>query len=211
MKKHWIEKHMTKAAAVAADSIDNSTLCGAVIVRPDNSIASTGYNGFPRGVIETHERRQRPRKYLFSEHAERNAIYNCHDASLEGYSIFIYTYPNNLFVCADCARGIVQTGIKHVYITHDGGGDSPHWEESCSAAKDMFDEAGVEIHQVEINLTSLIEKLQELRNDRTEHQWQITRLDDHMANCHCSVCDTTETVNLDTSVPTKYGCNINKL
>lgn len=149
MNDSWVLKHFIKTVDVASDSKDDSTKCGAVIVRQDNSIASTGYNGFPRGVLETPERMERPAKYLFTEHAERNAIYNCADQSLEGYSIFVFTYPHELFTCADCARAIIQSGIKYVYYPRHSGDQTDRemeWNDSTQAAHEMFLEAGVEVH-----------------------------------------------------------------
>lgn len=161
MNDAWIKKHFIKAVTVASDSKDDSTKCGAVIVRPDNSIASTGYNGFPRGVFETEKRKERPLKYLYTEHAERNAIYNCYDQSLEGYSIFVFTYPNELFTCSDCARAIIQSGIKHVYSPDVKG--TERWEESCAVARTMFSDAGVQIHHPDLpDFNKLIESLGEL-------------------------------------------------
>lgn len=145
ISKQWILKHFLLTATVASYSKDDSTKCGAVIVRPDNSICSTGYNGFPRGVKDNiSARKKRPNKYLYTEHSERNAIYNSHDGSMEGYSIFVYTYPNKLTICSDCARAIIQSGITSVYLrSNDTLG---HWEDSCQAGLDMFRESGVDVN-----------------------------------------------------------------
>lgn len=147
--KRWVRKHFLMAAMVSCYSKDNSTKCGAVIVRPDNSVASTGYNGFPRGVEEKPERLERPAKYLFTEHAERNAIYNCGDPSLEGYSLFVFAHPNNLFICSDCSRAIIQEGITEIYAPLETD-IVEHWGDSCAASKIMLQESGVEIFHVEL-------------------------------------------------------------
>lgn len=160
LSKAWILKHMIQAVTVACNSKDDSTQCGAVIVRPDNSICSTGYNGFPRGVKDTiSSRNKRPTKYLYTVHAERNAIYNSHDPSLAGYSLFIYTYPKKLFICSICAGAIIQAGITDIYAS--SGNNESHWEESCDVAKVMFNESGVNIHHPDLPdftaLTDVIE------------------------------------------------------
>lgn len=107
---------MTLAYLVAMKSKDKSTKLGAVIVGPDNEIRSTGYNSFIRKIDDNNiERQERPEKYYWFEHAERNAIYN---ASLIGISLKnckIYT-PG--MPCADCMRGILQSGITEI-ILHD--------------------------------------------------------------------------------------------
>lgn len=143
MNDRWILKHFIMAAVVSSYSKDNSVKCGAVIVRQDNSIASTGYNGFPRGVDDTiKERYERPIKYLFTEHAERNAIYNSHE-NLKDYSIFIYTHPQKLSVCSDCARAIIQSGISDVYLQSID--TEQRWEESCQVGIDMLKESYVNL------------------------------------------------------------------
>jgi dCMP deaminase len=118
---------------VRSKSKDKSTKVGAIIVAPDNSIVSTGFNGFPRGVWENEadinpygpphlkksvvkeieKRFERPDKYLWTEHAERNAIYAAakRGIPLEGCRIYVDWYP-----CADCCRGIIQVGIKEIII-----------------------------------------------------------------------------------------------
>lgn len=162
ISERWVKKHFALAILVSTYSKDNSTKCGAVIVRPNNSIASTGYNDFPRYVAEYVERRDRPTKYLYTEHAERNAIYNCNE-NMEGYTMFVYAYPNSLFICADCARAIIQSGIKTIYAPHPDNTDViAHWSDSCEASRIMFDESGVEVRHVDIpdvsNLQKEIEK-----------------------------------------------------
>ena len=107
----WDEYFMTMAYLVASRSTDESTHAGAVIVRPDNSVVSTGYNGPVRG--EDNPPQTRPEKYLYFEHAERNAIFNAakHGSSLDGCKLYVNFVP-----CADCARAIVQSGIKEIIV-----------------------------------------------------------------------------------------------
>ncbi len=148
---------MIVASIVSSFSKDKSTKCGTIIVRKDNSICSTGYNGFPRGVSDENEYRyERPIKYLYTEHSERNSIYNSNDASMIGYSMFVYTYPKKLSICSDCARAIIQTGITDVYLLSDNQVD--RWSESCQVAKIMFDESGVNLHIVDMPDLTLLTK-----------------------------------------------------
>jgi dCMP deaminase len=156
---------------IAEKSKDPSTKVGAVIVGQDNEVVSTGFNGFPRGAIDKpgctcleisdnvkipqqslvdkakkiNARYQRPLKYKWTEHAERNAIYNAAriGSSLRGCRIYI----NSLPPCCDCARAIIQSGINEVIITKE---DVPErWKEDCSIAIEMLKECGVKILKVD--------------------------------------------------------------
>lgn len=142
----WKEYFSNIAELVSTKSKDRSTRVGAVIVGLDHEILSTGYNGFPRGVDDAVDsRHDRPIKYFYTEHAERNAIFNAarHGTSLKGSTIYLNF---SLYPCPDCARAIIQSGITKVVgvkgKTFTGKGD--HWKESFKISKEMFDEAGVE-------------------------------------------------------------------
>jgi dCMP deaminase len=103
---------MSLAVTVSAASKDRSTKVGCVVVGPDNEIRSTGFNGFPRGVNDNApERHERPAKYLWTEHAERNAIYN---AARMGTALKHCRLYCTFAPCMDCARAIVQAGICEV-------------------------------------------------------------------------------------------------
>jgi dCMP deaminase len=137
----WSQLHITNAVLVSMKSKDPRTKVGAVIVDQNNHPVSTGFNGIPRGVEDTHERlHDRDVKKFFIEHAERNAIYAAKE-NLEGCSIYI-TFPP----CADCARAIIQSGIKRV-VTIKKTAQHPsmvHYSEHLSNSMLMFKEAGVE-------------------------------------------------------------------
>lgn len=96
-------------------SKDTSTKVGCIIVGSQNEILTTGYNGMPRGVNDDVETRyQRPTKYLWFEHAERNAIFN---AARIGVSLLgSRAYVTSLCPCPDCARALIQSGIHHLYL-----------------------------------------------------------------------------------------------
>lgn len=162
----WDNRFLIIAEAISLWSKDRSTKVGAVIVGEHRNILSTGYNGFPRNTydelfiaepgkvlpeieqlsnIEIDKRyNDRPYKYLWAEHAERNAIYNCarHGVSIEGTTIYITPFPP----CADCARAIIQSGIKRVVTRQITDKETnKRWEENWHVAKMMFLESGVEI------------------------------------------------------------------
>lgn len=144
MKKNWDKRMMDMAKLAASWSKDRGRKVGCVIVAPDNAILSTGFNGFPRGVNDDiEERHERPAKYKFAEHAERNAIYNAarHGIKLEGATIYIPWYP-----CADCARAVVQSGIKTMVAGVPDLND-PKWGDDFKAALIIISEGGV-IHEI---------------------------------------------------------------
>ncbi len=141
----WNYRFMGLAIHISTWSKDTSTKVGCIVVGPDKEIRSQGYNGFPRGVDETKKRQIRPTKYLFYEHAERNAVYNAclFGASLKGCTLYVTTPP-----CADCARAIIQSGIKTVYFMQRPDDDNKvdtknNWRETLDDSLGMFDEAGV--------------------------------------------------------------------
>lgn len=128
------------ARHIATWSKDRSRQTACVIVGPDREIRSTGYNGFPRGVDDSMDvRHQRPAKYKWTEHAERNAIYNAARVGvpLGGCTMYLPWFP-----CADCARAIIQAGISTLKCVEPDWAD-PIWKEDFSIALTMFSEAGV--------------------------------------------------------------------
>jgi dCMP deaminase len=146
----WDSLYMSIAYLIAMRSPDPSTQVGSVVVAPDNTIVATGYNGWPRGVApfaEHDPRWARPGKYFWMAHAERNAIDNAARAGvpLDGCTLYSLIMP-----CADCARGIIQVGIKRV-ICHESAmreftshmHDNQDWVKGLEATRQMFDEAGV--------------------------------------------------------------------
>lgn len=138
----WNDYFMKMADLVASKSKDRSTKVGCVIVGPNHEVRTTGYNGFCRGVDDEVEvRHVRPEKYLWSEHAERNAIYN---AARNGIKIEDCTVYSTTFPCADCARGLIQSGIKRI-VTVPYNNTTNMDPTSFQRAGDMFDEAGVSV------------------------------------------------------------------
>ena len=155
----WDEIFMSMAFHFALKSKDKSTKVGAVIVGKSNGVVTLGFNGHARGVKEKKERTIRPLKYLFCEHAERNAIYNAAKLGSATDQCRMYT---QFCPCADCARGIIQAGITELIISNklDGILDaSPDWKVSCSVAKQMLKEAKVKLRVYDGPLTTEIDSL----------------------------------------------------
>lgn len=112
MSESWDNYFMRMAYLVASKSKDTSMKCGCVIVGDGHSVLTTGYNGFPRHCNdEITSRYERPEKYAFTEHAERNSIYS---AARNGVKLLNSTAYSTSFPCVDCARAIVQSGIVAV-------------------------------------------------------------------------------------------------
>jgi dCMP deaminase len=134
----WDERFFEVARLVAGWSKDRSTRVGCVIVQ-DRRILSTGYNGFPRGCDDTREdRHERPIKYYWAEHAERNAVYN---ASRAGIVLLGSTAYVTMFPCADCARALVQSGVARV-VAPIANYDCERWGASFRVARNILLEGG---------------------------------------------------------------------
>jgi len=142
----WDKRYLALAEQVSTWSKDPSSKIGAVAVGDKGQVLSQGYNGFPRGITDLSDRlTDRPIKYKLVVHAEMNVIYNAsyNGASLDGSTLYVYGLP----VCSDCAKGIIQVGIKRVVMPVQ---EIPkHWDESWSETKAMFDEAGVKYEFLE--------------------------------------------------------------
>lgn len=141
----WDQRFFNLAEHISNWSKDRSTRVGAVIVGPHREIRSTGYNGFPPGVDdEVEARHERPTKYLYAEHAERNAIYFAASTGviIAGCTIYVTMFP-----CADCARGIIRSGIRRVVAPMPSRSD---WAASHEAARTMFREASVDVLECEL-------------------------------------------------------------
>lgn len=143
----WDRKFMRLALHVADWSKDRSTKVGCVVVGPRNEVRSMGYNGFPRTVSDEIEKRHsRPEKYRWTEHAERNAIYNAvlSGTSLVGCRMYLPWYP-----CVDCARAIVQCGFEELIAVEPDWTDE-RWGGDFAIAREMLTEAGVWVRFVDL-------------------------------------------------------------
>ena len=136
----WDEYFMGVSLLSAMRSKDPSTQVGACIVSGENKIMSVGYNGFPRGCSdddfpwERSADKPNDTKYPFVCHAELNAILNAGGQDLRGARIFVALFP-----CNECAKAIIQSGIKEVIYISDKYADTP----ATQASKKMFKAAGV--------------------------------------------------------------------
>ena len=115
----------------------------ALIIDENNNIESIGYNGLPRGFEETPERWNKPNKYKYVVHAEANAIVT---AARNGVKLDGCTLISTLFPCNECAKLIIQAGIKKIVSCKPS--ESSSWLESFKFSKEMFDECGVSIEYV---------------------------------------------------------------
>ena len=137
----WDDYFMGVSLLAADRSKDPSTQVGACIVSDDNRILSTGYNGFPQGCSDddfpwNRDTSKGETKYNFVVHAELNAILNAGGKSLVGSRIFV-----SLFPCHECAKAIIQAGVKEVvYLS-----DKYNGTESDNASKRMLNAAGVKL------------------------------------------------------------------
>ncbi len=139
----WDEYFMGVAMLSAMRSKDPNTQVGACIVSPEHKILSMGYNGFPKGCSDdefTWNREGEDNKYFYSTHSELNAILNYRGGSLEGATIYVTLFP-----CNECAKAIIQSGIKEVVY------DCDKYEQTLpvAASKKMLRASGVVIRRYE--------------------------------------------------------------
>ena len=137
----WNNRYLDLAKHISTWSKDPSRKIGAVAVGSKGEILAQGFNGFPRGINDTDERlNNREEKYKYVVHAEMNVIYNAslNGVSLENAELYVYGLP----ICSECAKGIIQVGIKKVYLLVEGD-VPPMWVESWHRTRGMFQEAGV--------------------------------------------------------------------
>lgn len=146
---NWDEYFMGVSLLAARRSKDPNTQVGACIVSDDNIILSTGYNGFPVGCSDDEfpwDREGENTKYPYVVHAELNAILNSNGKSLRGAKIYV-----DLFPCNECAKAIIQSGIKEIVYLYDKYSDTP----ATIASKKMLDAAGVKYTRLHTTLDKL--------------------------------------------------------
>ena len=142
----WDEYFMGVAILSGMRSKDPGTQVGACIVSQDNKILSMGYNGFPKGCSDDefpwgkeHEADDPYNaKYFYSTHSELNAILNYRGGSLEGSKLYVTVFP-----CNECAKAIIQAGIKTIVYACDKYEQTP----AVKASKRMLNAAGVRYYQ----------------------------------------------------------------
>lgn len=144
----WDKRFMELADTVAGWSDDPTTKVGCVLVGPGNEVLALGYNGLPRGIDDSNDTRTTaPGKYLWIEHAERNAIFAAArlGASTRDGRMYVSWFP-----CADCARAIVQAGIKEV-VGREPDLSSERWGNLFRTACEIFVEAGVSVRFLKLH------------------------------------------------------------
>ena len=131
----WNKRYMKLAKEVSTWSKDPSSKIGAVAIGNKGQVLAQGYNGFPRGIGDDGDRLEdRDKKYSYMVHAEMNCIYNAtyNGVSLDGAELYVYGLP----VCSECAKGIIQVGIKSVYMEEINIPD--RWEKASTLSRKLF-------------------------------------------------------------------------
>ena len=139
---NWDEYFMGIAMLAAKRSKDPNTQVGACIVSQDNIIISTGYNGMPKGCSDDEypwDRVGEETKYPYVVHAELNAVLNANGRDLRGSKLYVALFP-----CNECAKAIIQSGVKEVVYLSDKYANTP----GVQASKRMLDAAGVKYTQL---------------------------------------------------------------
>ena len=148
----WDEYFMGIAMLAARRSKDPNTQVGACIVSEDNIIISTGYNGMPKGCSDDEfpwDRKgenEAATKYPYVVHAELNAILNASGRDLRGSRIYVALFP-----CNECAKSIIQSGIKEVIYLSDKYNDTM----LNLVSKRMLEAAGVKFTRMRTELKEL--------------------------------------------------------
>ena len=145
----WDEYFMGVAKLAARRSKDPNTQVGACIVSPDDIIISTGYNGMPKGCSDDEfpwNREGEDTKYPYVVHAELNAILNANGRDLRGSRVYVALFP-----CNECAKAIIQSGVKEVVYLSDKYANTP----GTLASKRMLAAAGVKCTQLHAKTKSI--------------------------------------------------------
>ena len=138
--RKWDSRYLELAKHISTWSKDPSTQIGSVAIGENGQVLSQGYNGFPRGVNDDPEiLNDREQKLERVVHAEMNVIYNAsfNGISLAGSTLYVYGLP----CCHDCAKGVIQVGIKRIVMSKQHQTD--RWKESWEKSMKMFREAGI--------------------------------------------------------------------
>ena len=146
---NWDEYFMGVAMLAARRSKDPNTQVGACIVSPDNIIISTGYNGMPKGCSDDEfpwDREGEQTKYPYVVHAELNAILNANGRDLRGSRLYVALFP-----CNECAKAIIQSGVKEVVYLSDKYDGTP----MNLASKRMLDAAHVKRTQLKPSIDAI--------------------------------------------------------
>jgi dCMP deaminase len=147
----WDQYFMGVSLLSAQRSKDPNTQVGACIVDPDNKVIGIGYNGLPKGCSDDEfpwerEGAYADTKYAYISHAELNAILNSSNNTLKGSSIYV-----SLFPCNECAKAIIQSGIREVVYMSDKYKDT----DIIKASKRLLNTAGITLRNYKPTIESL--------------------------------------------------------
>jgi dCMP deaminase len=152
MSNKWDQRYLKLAYGIAQWSKDPSSKIGAITVGSKGQVLSQGFNGFPRGLKDDFSRlHDRETKYKYVVHAEMNAIYNAtyNGTSLDGATLYVYGLPT----CYECAKGVIQVGIKRVVMPNQK--IEGKWLDSWLTSMSFFDEAGVDFDFIDFDPLSV--------------------------------------------------------
>ena len=139
LSNKWDKRYIELATQISQWSKDPSSKIGCVAIGDKGQVLAQGYNGFPRNISDNERLHERSVKLKYVVHAEMNTIFNAafSGISLEGSTFYVVGLP----CCSDCAKGIVQVGVKRVVMPKQEITD--RWKESWALTEAMFTEAGV--------------------------------------------------------------------
>ena len=145
----WDQRFLDLAQHVASWSKDPSRKIGAVAIGDKGQVLAQGYNGFPRGIEDSEYRyNEREEKYKYVVHAEMNCIYNAswNGVSLNKSKFYVYGLP----VCSECAKGLIQVGVKSILVKVPEPLDATPliWKLHEKLSKELFLEAGIEYARI---------------------------------------------------------------
>ena len=150
LSNKWDKRYMELAKVVASWSKDPSKKIGAVAIGSKGQVLAQGFNGFPRGIDDNDERlNDRETKYKYVVHAEMNLIYNAtfNGISLDGSTVYVYGLP----ICSECAKGLIQVGVKQVVMCENSYQDADEkWMKSLELSVALLNESGIHWKTVDV-------------------------------------------------------------
>ncbi len=152
MNEKWDRRFLELAKFYSSFSKDPSTKVGAVLVKDGNRVVGLGYNGFPRGVVDSPERLDnREIKYAMVVHAEANAILMAGDKA-KGASLYVFPTFVMPPICSECCKLVIQSGIKEVvgYAPDMNDERIKRWIKSIEISQTMCREAGVTWREINV-------------------------------------------------------------
>ena len=143
MSNKWDKRYMELAKQVGTWSKDPSKQIGAIAIGSKGQVLAQGYNGFPRGIDDNESwLNTKETKYKYVVHAEMNLIYNAtfNGISLNGSTVYVSGLP----VCSECAKGLIQVGVKQIVMSKDSlEGADEKWLDSFELTIALLNEAGI--------------------------------------------------------------------